>query len=93
MPARVAAAAAAAQQRGRLQVLVAVVLGLLSGGVCGVAARLSGWAASPTAAVGAAVVAVCVTVMLLVSRARAARDAVAAATLSPVAGPAPAGHR
>ncbi|HEY6932404.1 MAG TPA: hypothetical protein VI452_03325 [Marmoricola sp.] len=93
MPDRVAAVAAAAQQRGRLQVLAAVVLGLLAGSVCGIAGRLSGWVASPTAAVGAAVVAVCVTVMLLVSRARAARDAAAGADLPPVAGPVPAGHR
>lgn len=64
----------------RIPLLVVLGVAVVTGCLAGLAAVLSGWAASSTAAAGGALVGVVMAVMLLVSRAWSRRDAVPSAS-------------
>jgi uncharacterized membrane protein len=60
---------------GGMQVVVAVVAGVLLGGLSGVVTLASGWVSAPTALLGGTAVALFVVATLLVARSRSAADA------------------
>jgi hypothetical protein len=74
LPARTRSALENAALRGRLHTVVAVLVGLVAGCVVAAGAFGSGWAAASTAAILGVLTALCVVALLLVSRARTARD-------------------